>query len=250
MDIVACVKRVPSTELTVKIAADGKSLDPAGVEFVLNPYDEFAVEQALKTREQVGAGKVTVVTLGSKDAQKELRTTLAMGADEAVLLATEGWVSDSYSAAVTLAAHLKTLSPKLVFCGKQAIDADNNQFPPRLATLLGMSCVTEVVKFTLEGDAYTAERDIEGAREVVTGTLPAVISCNKGLNEPRYANLKGIMAAKKKPLNEVAATPAEPAFTIESLALPPARPAGKILGEGAAAVPALITALRTEAKVL
>jgi electron transfer flavoprotein beta subunit len=250
MDIVVCIKRVPSTDTNIRIAADKKSIETAGVEFLLNPYDEFAVEQALKTREQVGAGTVTVITLGPKDAQKELRTTLAMGADKAILLETSAWVHDSYSTAVTLAAQIKKLAPKIVFCGRQAVDADNNQLPSRLATLLDMACVTEVSKLTLEGETFTAERDIEGAREVLTCKLPAVISCQKGLNEPRYPNLKGIMAAKKKPLEEIAAQVAEPAFTVEALALPPQRPPGKIVGEGAAAVPTLIAALRNEAKVL
>lgn len=250
MDILVCIKRVPATDTTIKIAGDGKAIDPSGVEFVLNPYDEFAVEQALLTREQLGAGTVTVITLGPKEAQKELRTTLAMGADKAVLLAADQWIHDSYSTAATLAQHIKTLSPRLVFCGRQAVDSDNNQLPSRLATLLGMACVTEVARLTLDGETFTAERDIEGAREVLTCKLPAVISCTKGLNEPRYANLKGIMAAKKKPLEEVAAQVAEPAFTVESVSLPPQRPPGKVVGEGAAAVPALIEALRNEAKVL
>lgn len=250
MDIVVCVKRVPSTESTIKIAADGKSVETTGVEFVLNPYDEIAVEQALKTKEQLGAGSVTVVTLGPKEAQKELRTTLAMGADKAVLLTTDGWVYDSHSTASVLANWIKSVPCQLVFCGRQAMDADNNQLPSRLAALLGFGCVTEVAKLELADGVLTAERDIEGAREVLTCKTPAVISCNKGLNEPRYASLKGIMAAKKKPLEEVAAQVPAAAMTLVSLTLPPARPAGRILGNGVEAVPALITALRNEAKVI
>lgn len=250
MDIVVCIKRVPATDATIKIAADGKSIDTTGVQFVLNAYDEFAVEQALKIKEQLGTGTVTVVTIGSKDAQKELRDTLGRGADKAVLLTTDQWMHDGASTAAALAAWIKTQPCNLVLCGRQAMDSDNNQLPANLATRLGFACVTEVTKLTLENGTFTAERDIEGAREVVTCKTPAVISCHKGLNEPRLPSLKGIMAAKKKPLEEAAAQ--LPAATVEivSLTLPPARAAGRIIGNGAAAVPALIAALRNEAKVL
>jgi electron transfer flavoprotein beta subunit len=250
MDIVVCIKRVPATDSTIKIAADGKSIDPAGVSFELNAYDEFALEQALRIKEQLGAGSVTVVTIGSKDAQKELRDTLARGADKAVLLTTDQWMHDGAQTAAALATWIKSVPCNLVLCGRQAVDSDNNQLPANLAARLGFACVTEVAKLTLADGTFTAERDIEGAREVVTCKTPAVLSCQKGLNEPRYANLKGIMAAKKKPLEESAAT--LPAATVEivSLTLPPARAAGKILGNGVDAVPALIDALRNEAKVL
>ena len=250
MDIVVCIKRVPATDATIKIAADGKSIDTTGVQFVLNAYDEFAVEQALKIKEQLGTGTVTVVTIGSKDAQKELRDTLGRGADKAVLLTTDQWMHDGAATAAALAAWIKTQPCNLVLCGRQAMDSDNNQLPANLATRLGFACVTEVTKLTLENGTFTAERDIEGAREVVTCKTPAVISCHKGLNEPRLPSLKGIMAAKKKPLEEAAAQ--LPAATVEivSLTLPPARAAGRIIGNGAAAVPALIEALRNEAKVL
>ncbi|MGE3173667.1 MAG: electron transfer flavoprotein beta subunit/FixA family protein [Planctomycetota bacterium] len=250
MDIVVCIKRVPATDTAIKIAADGKSFDSAGVKFELNAYDEFALEQALRTKEQLGAGTVTVVTLGPKDAQKELRDALARGADKAVLLVTDEWVNDSWSAAKALVGWMKTQKCDLVFCGKQAVDADNSQLPPRLAAMLGFGCVTEVVKLSLEGSVFTAERDIEGAREVIECKTPAVISCNKGLNDPRYPNLKGIMAAKKKPLEEVPTRLEAPAMSVTALTLPPARAAGKILGNGADAVPALIDALRNEAKAL
>ena len=250
MNFVVCVKRVAATDTQVKVGADGKSLDPAGVEFVLNPYDEFAVEQALLIKEQLGEGEVTILTLGPQDAQKELRNELAKGADKAVLLKTDGWVYDSYSAAKAIAQHLEGNKPDLVFCGKQAVDADNAQFGPRLAALLGMPSVSEVAKLSFENGTFTVERDIEGGREVISVPAPAVVTCNKGLNEPRYTNLKGIMKAKKKPLDIVDAPAIEPAMENAGLELPPARPEGRILGEGAGAVSALMDALRNEAKVL
>ncbi len=249
MDIVVCIKRVPTTDTAIKIAADGKSIDTAGVQFELNAYDEFALEQALRIKEQLGAGSVTVVTLGPKEAKKQLDDALARGADKAVLLATTEWMYDGASTAQALAAWIKTVPCNLVLCGRQAVDSDNNQLPANLAARLGFACVTEVSKLTLADGVFTAERDIEGAREIVTCKTPAVLSCHKGLNEPRYANLKGIMAAKKKPFVEQPAQVGARAIEIVGLALPPARAAGRIVGNGAEAVPALINALR-EAKVL
>ena len=251
MNIVVCVKRVPATDTQVKAAPDNVSLDPAGVEFVLNPYDEFAVEEALQTRDASGEGSsVTVITLGPPEAKKELRTCLAMGADKAILVKAADTEHDAYSTAEVLAAQIKQVPHDLVLCGKQAVDYDNNQIPSRLAALLDVACVTEVKSLTLADGVFTAERDIEGAREVVRCTLPAVVSAHKGLNEPRYASLKGIMAAKKKPLEEVDAASVKPATKVTALTLPPARPEARIVGEGAAAVGALIDALKNEAKVL
>lgn len=250
MDIVVCIKRVPATDTAIKIAADGKSIDTTGVTFEMNAYDEFALEQARLLKEQLGAGSVTAVTIGPKDAQKEMRSTLARGADKAVLLTTDQWVYDSASTAEALATWLKANPAQIVLCGKQATDSDNNQMAANLAARLGYGCVTEVSKLELAEGTFTAERDIEGAREVVTCKTPAVISCNKGLNEPKPANLKSIMAAKKKPLEEVAAELPAAAMEIVSLELPPARAEGKIVGEGAAAVPALIELLRNEAKAI
>ena len=250
MDIVVCIKRVPATDTAIKIAADGKSIETAGVSFEMNAYDEFALEQALKIKEQLGTGTVTAITIRPKEAQKEMRDALARGADKAVLLTTDQWVYDGASTAEALAAWLKQNPAQIVLCGKQAVDSDNNQMAGNLAARLGFACVTEVTKLELADGTFTAERDIEGAREVVTCKTPAVVSCNKGLNEPRYANLKGIMAAKKKPLEESAAELPSPAMEIVSLELPPARAEGRIVGEGADAVPALIEALKNEAKAI
>lgn len=246
MDIVVCIKRVAATDTTIKLGADGKSIDPSGVEFVLNPYDEFAVEEAIKTKETAGDGSVTVLTLGSADAQKELRTCLAMGADKAVLLNAGDTPLDAFNTAAMVANYIKSIPHDLVFCGKQAVDGDDTQFPSRLATLLGLPCVIEVNSLELNDGVYTAARDIEGARELVNCPVPAVISTNKGLNEPRYANLKGIMAAKKKPLETIDVDAIAPATTTSELTLPPERPDGKILGS----VDELVAALQNDAKVL
>ncbi|MFT4840590.1 MAG: electron transfer flavoprotein beta subunit [Planctomycetota bacterium] len=250
MDIVVCIKRVPATDTTIKIAADGKSIETNGVSFEMNAYDEFALEQALLIKEQLGEGTVTALTIGPKLAQKEMRDALARGADKAVLLTTDEWIYDGAQVAQALATYLTANPAQIVLCGKQAVDSDNNQLAGNLAARLGFACVTEVTKLELADGVFTAERDIEGAREVVTCKTPAVISCNKGLNQPRYANLKGIMKAKKKPLEEAAADLPAASMEIVSLELPPARAEGRIIGEGADAVPALIEALRNEAKAI
>ena len=250
MDIVVCIKRVPATDTAIKIAADGTSIDTTGVTFEMNAYDEFALEQARLLKEQLGAGTVTAITIGPKEAQKEMRSALAKGADKAVLLTTDAWVYDGASTAEALAKWLGDNPAQIVLCGKQATDSDNNQMAGNLAARLGFACVTEVSKLELADGVFTAERDIEGAREVVTCQTPAVISCNKGLNEPKPANLKSIMAAKKKPLEEAPAELPAPAMEIVSLELPPPRAEGRIVGEGADAVPALIEALRNEAKAI
>ncbi len=246
MEIVVCIKRVAATDSVIKVGGDGKSIDTGGVEFDINPYDEFAVEEAIKTKETVGAGSVTVVTLGSEDSQKELRTCLAMGADKAVLIKPGDLELDAANTAKIVAEYVKSIPHDLVFCGKQAVDSDDSQFPARLSQLLGMACVTEVQTLEFADGAFTAARDIEGAREVVHCPTPAVISTNKGLNTPRRPNLKGIMAAKKKPLEMIDAAAIEPATRVAELTLPPARPEGKILDN----VDDLVAALKNDAKVL
>jgi len=247
---VVCLKQVADTETRVKVAADGKHLDPAGVTWIVNPYDEFAVEQALQLKEKAGAGEVIVLTLGGAGATTSIRNALAMGADRAVHLKSDALAPDALAVAKALAAELKGLSAQIVWCGRQAVDDDQSQVGPMVAELLGIPCVTSVAHFSLEGDKARAERDIEGGREIVEVQLPAVFTTDKGLNEPRYASLKGIMAAKKKPIEVKDADLGEPNVEIVSLELPPQREGGKIVGQGVDAVPELIKALHEEAKVL
>ncbi len=250
MKIVALVKRVPVTTLQPKIGADGRSLDAAGVEFMSSFYDEVAVEEAVRLKEKHG-GEVTVVTLGAKDGTKEIRECLAKGADEAVVLVDESFgARDPYSTARALAEHLKGRAPDVVICGRLATDRDNAAVGPMLAVLLDMACVTDVVSVSIEGRQATVKRESEAGVETYAAELPLVITCQKDLNEPRYAGLKGIMAAKKKTIAEIPAAAVANQSEVVRLELPPARPAGRILGAGAAAVPALINALRNEAKVL
>jgi len=247
---VVCLKQVADTETRVKVAADGKHLDPAGVTWIVNPYDEFAVEQALQVKEKAGEGEVIVLTLGGAGATSSIRNALAMGADRAIHLKTDTQAPDALAVAKALAAELKGLSPQIVWCGRQAVDDDQAQVGPMVAELLGLPCVTSVAHFSLEGDKAKVERDVEVGREIVEVQLPAVFTTDKGLNEPRYASLKGIMAAKKKPIEAKDAELGEPNVQVVSLELPKPREGGKIVGNGVDAVPDLIKALHEEAKVL
>jgi len=250
MKIAVCIKRVPDSETRVKIAADGKSLDEAGVKFVLNPYDEFAVEEALRRKEAAGTGEVAVFSLGPAAAQETIRTALAMGADRGVLLQTDKIPADPFEAAKLLAAELRGSSWDLILFGRMAIDDYNTQVGPLVAELLNLPCVTAVAHLDIDGTKGVAEREIEGGIEVVDFPLPAVLTADKGLNEPRYPALKGIMAAKKKPLEVKPVQPGTGTLEIVALIPPPERKEGKIVGEGAGAVGELVRLLREEAKVL
>jgi electron transfer flavoprotein beta subunit len=248
--IAVCIKRVPDTEARIKIGADGKAIDESGVKFVLNPYDEFAVEEALRLKEQAGAGEVVVVALGGDATQETMRTALAMGADRGVLLKVDAVPLDPVPVARALADELREGAYDLVLCGKLAVDDTSHATGILVAELLGIPSVGAVSTLAIADGAGTAEREIEGGVEAVRFTLPAVVTAEKGLNEPRYPALKGIMAAKKKPLEVKPVTLAAAGLEVLELSYPPERKAGRIVGEGADAVPALIEALRTEAKVL
>ena len=254
MKIVACIKRVPTTEAQAKVGSDGKSLDAAGFQYMASFYDEIAVEAAIQTKEKLG-GDVTVLTLGPQDASKELREFIARGADAGAILVDPSWhARDARSTAKALAKKVAALGAEVVFLGRVATDRDNAAVGPMLATFLGWACVTEVLSIELAGvpagGKGVAKRETEHGVETVEFSLPAVVTCNKGLNEPRRPNLKGIMAAKAKPIAEEPAEAVANQSVVEKVELPPARKAGRIVGEGAAAVPALIDALRTEAKIL
>jgi electron transfer flavoprotein beta subunit len=256
--ILVCVKQVPATDSRIKPAADGRSIDPVGLEYVVNPYDEFAVEEALRLKEKLG-GEVVAVGLGGAKAEEGLRTCLALGCDRARVLKDDAWpAADALSVATALAAIVKAEAPDLVLMGKQAVDDDQMAVPGMLAELLDWPQATVVVKFEVsaDGKSAVAEREIEGAVEVVQMPLPAVVAAQKGLNEPRYASLKGIMAAKKKSIEPVdpaavgLAAP-KPVAVVASVAPPPPRPEGRRLdGDADTQVKELVRLLRDEYKVL
>lgn len=248
MKILVCVNHVPDTETKVKVGADGKTIDPTGVNFMLSPYDEFGVEEALRTKQQFG-GEVTVVSLGGDTNKETLRKSLAMGCDKAVLLK-DASVRDSFGVAHALADYAKEYGAEIIFCGKQSIDYDDAQVGPLMAEMLGIPSVSVVVKLELKDGVAIAEREIEGGHEIVHTKLPAVICAQKGLNEPRYPSLKGIMDAKRKPIEEIAPSPAD--LRVESVGMtnPPAKAQGKIVGTDAGAAAELVRLLHEEAKVI
>jgi len=250
MKIAVCIKRVPDTTTKVRIGPDGRGIDPAGVEWVISPYDEIALEAALQAKEAGKAEKVVALCLGPKEATKEVRTALAMGADEGVLLVDGGGERDAANVAAALAEEVKALGADLVLLGWKAIDTDRAAVPHHLAALLDRPCVSFVTKMAIEGAKLVLHREVEGATEVVEAALPCVVTAQKGLAEPRYASLKGIMAAKKKPLAEKPAPPAAASVRTARLELPPPRPPGKIVGKGVEAVPELVRLLRDEAKLI
>ena len=250
MNIVACIKRVPTTDLEPKVGPGGNQLDTSSVQYMVSFYDEIAVEEAVKTKEKLG-GEVTILTIGPPEATKEVRECLAKGGDKGVLLTDADWAArDAHATASALRTKIEELGAELVFCGRVATDRDNAAVGPMLATMLGWACVTDVVELELEESGGTAKREADGGLESYSFALPAVITCQKDLNEPRYAGLKGIMAAKKKPLEEAPAPETANQAEVVALEPPPARQEGRIVGEGPEAVPALIDALRNEAKVL
>lgn len=248
MKFIACINHVPDTETKVKIGADGKTADKAGINFILNPYDEFALEAALKLKEKFG-GETVAVSLGGDVHKETLRKALAMGIDKAILLKDET-PRDSYSIARALAEELKTLSPDCVLFGKQSIDYTDEQLPGLVAEFMGIPSVSVVVKLDVQDGKVLCDREIEGGHEVVETRLPVVISAQKGMNEPRYPSLKGIMAAKTKPIEERQPKAFASMVEVFTMNKPPAKQAGKVVGTDATAVPELVRLLHEEAKVI
>jgi electron transfer flavoprotein beta subunit len=246
---IVCVKRVPDTETRVRIAGDGASIETGGVKFVLNPYDEFAVEAALKHREAAGSGEVTVVTVGGPESAETLRTALAMGADNAVLLRTDR-PAEGLAVARILADEIRGREYDLLLFGVRAIDDDLQAVGPMVAELLGVPAISNVTEFSREDGKVVAQREVEGGTEIVELQPPCALTLTKGAYEPRYASLKGIMAAKKKPLEEKTVQVPEGAPAGQTLSYPPERQAGRIVGEGPDAVSELVRLLREEAKVI
>ncbi len=249
MNIAVCVKQVPDTETRIKLTDDKKAVDESEINFILNPYDEFAVEEALKLKEKHG-GEVTVISLGPDRITSAIRSALAMGADKAIRIPADQNPQDPQAVAEALAAELRKGNYDLILMGKQAIDDDHTQTPSILGEKLDMPAVTVVIKLEIDGGKVVAEREIDGGHEIVECQLPAIISAQRGLNEPRYASLKGIMRSKKIPIDESAVDIPADQLTIVEFNYPPQKSAGKIVGDSADAVPELLKLLHEEAKVI
>lgn len=257
MNIFVLMKRTFDTEEKITIA--GGKINEDGAEFIINPYDEYAIEEAIQVRDAHG-GEVTVVSVGGEEAEKQLRTALAMGADKAALINVEDDLEngDQFSTAKILAEYLKDKDADLIIGGNVAIDGGTGQVGPRLAELLGLPYVTTITKLEIEGNKATVVRDVEGDSEVIEVSLPLLVTAQQGLNEPRYPSLPGIMKAKKKPLEELELDDLDleeddveaKTKTIE-IYLPPKKEAGKVLqGDLSDQVKELVNLLHTEAKVV
>ncbi|RDI44207.1 electron transfer flavoprotein subunit beta/FixA family protein [Falsibacillus pallidus] len=257
MNIFVLMKRTFDTE--EKITISGGQINEDGAEFIINPYDEYAVEEAIQIRDAHG-GEVTVVTVGNSESEKQLRTALAMGADKAVLINTEDDLEygDQFTTAKILAEYLKDKDADIILGGNVAIDGGSGQVGPRVAELLDISYVTTITKLEVNGDKATIVRDVEGDSEVIEASLPLLVTAQQGLNEPRYPSLPGIMKAKKKPLEELELDDLDldeddveaKTKTIE-IYLPPKKEAGKVLeGDLQDQVKELVNLLNKEAKVI
>ncbi len=201
MEIVVLVKQVPDTESLIQIAGDGVSIKTEDLKWVMNPYDEFAVEEALRIKEAQG-GTVTILSMGPAKTVETIRTALAMGADKGIHIndpAAEG--SDALATAKILAAALKEMPYDLIIAGMRAVDGDNYQVAPAVAELLGIPQITQVIQEEITGDTIRCTQVVEGGAAVIEAKLPVLFTAQRGLNEPRYASLPGIMKAKKKPLD-------------------------------------------------
>ena len=263
VDIVVLLKQVPDTEAVIQIAEDKTSIKTEDVKWIINPYDEFAVEEALRIKERQGGGKVVIFTAGPDRAVESMRTALAMGADEGVLIddpAAEG--GDALGTARVLAAAIKEIPYDLIIAGMRAVDDDGYQVPAAVAELLGIPQVSMVIREDIRDGKIVCERTVEGGTVVVEAELPALFTTQRGINEPRYASLPGIMKAKKKPLvrktlADLGIDPSEVGKAgaksrVRRLSFPPERSPGKIIeGDTQEAKAAeLVRLLSEEAKVI
>jgi electron transfer flavoprotein beta subunit len=248
--IAVCIKRVPDMDVRFRIAAIGNAVDEAGLKFDINDFDSWAVEAALQIKDRDAATEVVVVSLGTDAVQETIRKALAMGADRGIELSAAHVPFDGLAIARALAAELKDGGYDLILFGKQSADSSNGVVGAMVGELLGLPVVTAISKLELDGARGTAKREIEGGQEFVEFPLPAVLTIDQGLNTARYPALKGIMAAKKKPLEVKPVQLGQQSVTVTRMELPPDRAPGRIIGEGAAVVPELVRLLQTEAKVL
>ncbi len=250
MKIAVCIKRTPDSESRFRIAASGAAIDDTGLKFDIDDFAGYAVEAALQINEKAGGGESVVIAIGPDSVQESLRKAMSMGVDRAVHLKADAVPADGIAIAKALAAELQSGGFDLVLFGKHSFDSSSAVVGTATAELLGVPCVTAASELSVTGGTGVARRELEGAAELVSFPLPAVVTIDEGVARPRYPSLKGIMAAKKKPLETKPAQLGAARVTVQKAQLPPERPAGRIIGEGVAAVPELVRLLQTEAKVL
>jgi len=250
MKIAVCIKRTPDSESRFKVAVGGSGIDETGLKFDMDDFASYAVEAALQINEKQGPGETIVIAVGPDAIQETLRKAMSMGADRAVHLKADATPFDGIATAKALAAELKSGGFDLILFGKHAFDTGAGIVGTATAEILGLPCVTAASRLEIAGGKGSARREIEGAGEMVEFSLPAVVTIDEGIARPRYPSLKGIMAAKKKPMEIKPAQLGALRVTVKSMELPAERPPGRIVGQGAAAVPELVKLLQNEAKVL
>ncbi|WP_129688022.1 electron transfer flavoprotein subunit beta/FixA family protein [Gottfriedia acidiceleris] len=254
MNILVLMKQTFDTE--EKIVIQNNAVSEEGVNFIINPYDEYAIEEAIKLRDKHG-GIVTVITVGTERSESALRTALAMGADNAVIVESEDFELDEYITAKILAAVIKEREFDIILGGNVAVDYGSGQIGPRLAEELNIAQVTTITKLEISNNEATIERDVEGDKEIIQVSLPVLITAQQGLNEPRYPSLPGIMKAKKKPIERIELddldieVEAEVKTAVMETFFPTKKGAGRILtGDINNQVMELALLLRREAKVI
>lgn len=259
MNSVVCIAQVPDTETRIKIGGDGRHIDEAGIKYIVSPYDEYALEEAIRLKEKQG-GDVTVLGFGPDRVQQALRESLARGATKALHVKGDSADADSFGIATVLAAAIKTIPHDLVFLGKQGVGTDNSLVGPMVAEILGYPQMNVVTHLEVADGKVTAHREIEGAEEIIEAATPAVVTAQKGLNEPRYASLKGIMAAKKvtieaKSIADLGLADSDilnQRVTVVSLELPPEKTSGRKIdgADPVAAAKEIVRYIKEEAKAL
>jgi len=249
MKVFVCVSLVPDSTTKIKVSDTKITIDESGVSYILNPYDEFAVEEALRLKDKNG-GNITIISFGTDKSREAIKKSFQMGADGGVFIKAASSDFDSYTVAKNLAEYIKAQNPDIILFGKQSIDFDGLLIPSMVSELLNLPCISVVVKLDIADGKIVAEREIEGGKEIVEAKLPAAIGVQKGINEPRYPNLKSIMAAKSKPIEDIPATYTGNKVDIEEMKLPPAKASGKIFTNGKDDVAELVRLLREEAKVI
>ncbi|MFN3306392.1 MAG: electron transfer flavoprotein subunit beta/FixA family protein [Candidatus Kapaibacteriota bacterium] len=248
MKILVGISRVPDTATKIFIGADGRSIDEKGVKFIINPYDEFALEEGLRLREKFG-GTVVTITVGPEASKEVIRSGLAMGADRAVLIKRD-MPFDSYFVAKNIVNYAQQYQPDIILFGRQSVDYDSLSVPAMVSELLSMPLVTIVSKLNIDGNQVIAERDVVGGKEVVETTLPCVISAQKGLNEPRYPKLPDILKAKNKPIEEIEPLETIPTTEVLSMEIPLRSRKNRIVGDSETEIAEIVKLLHEEAKII
>lgn len=223
MKSLVCISHVPDTTTKIQYTADGKALDKNGVTFIINPYDEFGLVRAIEFKEQSGQGSVTVLCVGNGDVEPTLRKALAIGADEAVRIDSGSAEIDGLYVAKQIAAYAAGKGFDFIFFGKESIDSNGSEVPGMVAELMGLPFISQAIHLTVEGGKAQLQRELDGGYERIESSIPAVVSCQKGIAEWRIPNMRGIMMAKSKQLAVVAGTAGDPAVVTERLELPPAK---------------------------